>query len=350
MSRARKTVSPFSLDRLIWALIYWGLLATLLFVGAWSAFFGYVILTCLFTFALLLLLYGGFIEPRRIFTRIFSVELSETSGKPSLNPSPVEGRGSTGLYGLIRAGGQEVQNPILDKGGGRGWISPDARRLRIVFLADLHAGASKGVSFYERVVSRVETLKPDVVILGGDLVDWYARDVKDLACLTNIVAPEGKYFVLGGHDFFDDPDVVTSAMESYGFTNATNRLFQLTAQNKQVDHIGLDDSWFGAPDLLLLRVPKERLRILVTHQADILMDIPQGVADLVLLGHTHGGQVRLPWVGAVLPLPHRAPQWLDEGKKMWQETPVIISRGLGEACSRVRFFAPPEIVCVDVTV
>lgn len=255
------------------------------------------------------------------------------------------------VLGLITAGilfyGGFIEPPwvrIVNYSLGEG-----EKRLRIVFLSDFHAGLKKRRGFYQRIATQVKKLQPELVILGGDLVDESAKDLPQLAPVLELSPSLGLWFVLGNHDFLDHPKQLTSEVLSSGARDLTNqsKIFPL-ADGQSFELIGLDDSLFGSPDLRLVEKPKKGLRVIVMHEPDLLLDLPEHCADLVLLGHTHGGQIRLPLRGPILGLPQIAPQSLDGGEKVWRGMRVIISRGIGEALVRARLGSRPEIVVIDV--
>lgn len=220
-------------------------------------------------------------------------------------------------------------------------------KMRIVFVSDLHTGGYKLGSFYARIAKLIEAQKPDMLLLGGDFVYAGSSSIRDLYAFKKVSCPMGKYFVLGNHDFDDNPEEIRKTLEEYGFLDATNKHFELKKEGKTCSLVGLDDSWFGDPKIAVVS-QGERPTILLTHEPDILADLPEGAADIVLIGHTHGGQIRWPFFGPVSPLPQDAPQFLDQGRRVWRGMPIFISRGLGESGSRVRFLARPEILVADI--
>lgn len=266
--------------------------------------FGWIWLCAIGIFSIGVLIYGGFIEPLLVRTTFYQV-------------------GAT------------------DK--------PDTKPVRLVFLSDFHVGLKKRRAFYQRIADKVQALKPDLIILGGDIVDESAKDIGPFEPITRLEVPLGIHFILGNHDFFDDPAFVTNWLVERGCKDLTNRVLTPSLNDGgSFELIGLDDSWFGSPDMGLVQKPKQGTRIIVTHEPDLLVDLPEGCADLVLLGHTHGGQIRLPFYGPVTGLPQSAPQWLDSGEKYWRNLRIIISRGIAEAGVRARLGSPPEIVVLDI--
>ena len=222
------------------------------------------------------------------------------------------------------------------------------RSIRIIFLSDFHAGVEKTRAYYARLFRRVASLQPDLLLLGGDYVECEAKGIEDLVDLQSVQPRLGTYFVLGNHDYWDHPQLIQKALARFGAQDLTGVSTVFGAGEEAFILTGVDDAWLGAPQTHLPLPAVTLPRILLTHESDILCDIPEESADLVLLGHTHGGQVRIPGYGALTRLPQNTPAWLDHGLKVWRGMRLIISRGLGESSARVRLFARPQIVVIDL--
>lgn len=220
--------------------------------------------------------------------------------------------------------------------------------LRVAFLSDFHAGFVKSSAFYRRVVQRTLALHPDVVILGGDFVEASVEGMRDLECLRELAAPLGVHFLLGNHDFLDDPVRVQRTLAEFGCVDATNRVWVLEKEGAVLEVVSLEDAYFGTPNLALLKSPRRGPRLLLLHEPDQLLDVEEGTADLILFGHTHGGQVRLPFIGAVHPLPQIVSRQFDRGVRSWRGIPVVIGQGLGESTGRVRFCCPPQLLLLEI--
>jgi predicted MPP superfamily phosphohydrolase len=222
------------------------------------------------------------------------------------------------------------------------------REVRIVFLSDFHTGAEKTRAFYARLFTRVAALKPDLILLGGDYVECLADSIEDLGELHILTPRFGMYFVLGNHDYWDDPRRIQAALTQFGAKELTGVSTVIGTGDEAFVLTGIDDAWLGTPQQHLPLSNVTLPRVLLTHESDILCDLPEASADLVLLGHTHGGQVRIPGYGSLTALPQSTPAWLDHGLKVWRGMRLLISRGLGESSARVRLFARPQIVVIDL--
>lgn len=281
--------------------VYWILIAISVvgFIVFRSAF---PVVAGFFFVCLALLVYGGFIEPQFITVKRYRLPL--------------------------------VDNPVT-------WV-------RVVFLSDLHAGGGKTPAYYARVARQTLAQDPDLILFGGDFVEEEAAPVVDLSPFETLHAPLGCYFILGNHDYADDPEAVRRQFLAWGFTDATNKVFHLEKDGRPLTLIALEDSWYGHPDIDLLKQPRQSPRLLFIHQPDNLLDVKAGDVDVAVMGHTHGGQIRLPLIGKLRPLPSKAPQWLDRGLRHWNGIPAVISQGIGESDIRARLFCPPQIVILEL--
>lgn len=226
-------------------------------------------------------------------------------------------------------------------------VPEPAAWIRIVFLTDLHAGSFYPAARYELIAREAAALHPDVVLLGGDYVVDRAEPIVDLKALSGIQARLGKYFVLGNHDLIDRPADIRRALTSYGYTDLTNECVRLEANGRSCELQAVDDIWYGKVKRFTRSSPSLP-HLTLSHEPDLLMDLKEGDTDLVLIGHTHGGQLRLPSIGALIPIPSKLGRAADQGEKIIHGIPCIISNGLGESDGRARLLAPPEIVVVEV--
>lgn len=220
--------------------------------------------------------------------------------------------------------------------------------IRMVFLSDFHAGGAIPREWWERIVNEVNALAPDVVLLGGDYVVDRAAPIRELVRLKALHAPLGMYFVLGNHDFLDRPQDIRSFFLDHGFADLTNRTIILKREGKELELQGIDDHWYGAPKSFVRR-SRHIPHVLLAHEPDVMLDMEEGKTDLVIVGHTHGGQVHVPMLGAPW-VPATLGGFADGGRKILNGVPFIMGRGLGQEHFRPRIGARPEIVVVEVGV
>lgn len=236
--------------------------------------------------------------------------------------------------------------------------------LTIALISDLHVGPYKREAFVTRAVERINSLKPDLVLIAGDSVFEEAKEAQYLAPLKNIRAPLGVYGVLGNHDYGitpegelrhrrDQADIVRAQMEEYGVKMLVNDGLTLSKNGAPIALTGTDEWWTGRANIkraLTKAAASARTpTLLLTHNPDIIRAAQRFGIDLVLAGHTHGGQVRLPFIGPVPPIPDELGREFDQGLFSFGKTQLFITRGIGEMAARARLFAPPEIVQLRVT-
>lgn len=222
-------------------------------------------------------------------------------------------------------------------------------RFRLIFVSDVHAGGFRRSSWYERIGREVQALHPDVLVLGGDYVADRASSIAELSCFSQIQAVLGRYFILGNHDFLEDPEPIRHALTMMGYEDLRNRSVFLEREGKKLELQGLDDHWYGNPGEVRrtsLSIP----HVTISHSPDVLLDLAEGATDLVLCGHTHAGQIRFPFIGSVLPIPTRLGRKLYAGRQMMNGIRCIVSHGLAESQIRMRIGTRPEIVVVELWV
>ena len=247
------------------------------------------------------------------------------------------------------------------------WIEPDSLRvrtydlplqhwpasqtgLRIAVLADIHAGAPWiGDAKLQKICELVEASHPDLILHTGDLVmgdipfgHAIAPEIiaSRLACLH---APLGVYAVLGNNDYLRDATAVRRALETHGVTMLDSRVQRVAQGPHQFWLMGITDASRGQqqPATLLQQVSDDAPVIAVTHQPIIFPQIPPRV-NLLIAGHTHGGQVRLPLLGRPALTYMRIDSSYAAGHYS-EQTDLFVSTGIGTNNLAVRFGVPPEI-------
>jgi len=235
--------------------------------------------------------------------------------------------------------------------------------LRIAFVSDFHVGPHKGRGFMCRIADRTNALKPDIILLGGDFLYNYKSDPRLLEPLCSLTAPLGVYAVMGNHDSGrfvlgdiiemteDRTKDVEDVLSAGGITVLHNEWKEIKTQAGSFVLAGTEDPWMLTYDLgkTLEGIPADAPVLLLTHNPDATMDERSLRADLVLSGHTHGGQMRLPFFGSIAPIPTIRGRAYDRGTfHLEKETTLIISHGVGESTARPRFFTVPEILCIEL--
>ncbi len=221
------------------------------------------------------------------------------------------------------------------------------RPVRLAFLTDLHLGPYMGRQQLEEWVAATEELQPDIVVFGGDLVDQsYAGDLSEVVeLLPRLACPLGVYAVLGNHDrtTYRKLEPLERALEAAGVRLLKN---EGVRPREDLYLAGIDDWRTGHPDAgRALQAAGGEARVLISHNPDAIPHLPEGI-DLLLAGHTHGGQVRLPLVGPLVTSSEYgrrfAEGWVDA------PMPAFVSRGLGVTLLPFRLFCPPELVLLEL--
>lgn len=221
------------------------------------------------------------------------------------------------------------------------------KALRIAFLSDLHAGPTTPCFLIDQAVEATLQWQPDAVLLGGDYVYFRAEYIHRIEpALRRLAAASPTFGVWGNHDLWADDKYLAHAFADFGVRMLCNeRINRWLGQ--PIDLYGLDDPWTGVPDVTQLR-PSKRPTILLCHNPDALLLIePQHRADLIVCGHTHGGQIchrngRPFFVHALTGTRFAAGRYSHEGRH------VFVSRGLGTVEVPVRRFSPPEIALLTI--
>ena len=239
------------------------------------------------------------------------------------------------------------------------------RGLKIALLTDLHVGAPHmSLGRLRNVVGLVNEEAPDLVIITGDFVIGGPQDEggerggvaggtfvepEPLAEeLKHLRAPLGVYAVLGNHDWWFDGERVARALGGAGLKVLENEAVRIERDGRGFWLGGVADLWTRRPDVegTLRQVNTDDPVILFTHNPDIFPNVPARVA-LTVAGHTHGGQVNLPFLGRPV-VPSKFGQRYAFGHVVEGGRHLFVSGGVGTSIIPVRFRVPPEIVILKL--
>jgi uncharacterized protein len=228
-------------------------------------------------------------------------------------------------------------------------LPADLEGLRIALLTDLHTGRLTPRSLIRRAVRKTMEAQPHLIAIAGDFVDRDARDLRRaLDLVQDLWAPLGVYAVPGNHDHVHGGlDQWTAALQASGIEELTNRYVTVEHGEATICVAGVDDLEEGAPALNLPAPAARDFTLLLAHnpeQAEQSRRHDDDI-DLILSGHTHGGQIRLPAIGPV----HRKSQIYDQGLRRRPWTQVYTSRGLGTTFLPLRFNARSEVALLELT-
>lgn len=228
-------------------------------------------------------------------------------------------------------------------------VLPDSfNGTKLVHFSDLHYGSTIDEGNIDRVINKINMLKPDIVVFTGDLFfDEFEMSEEDIEVLSNslnsINSKLGKYIIYGNHDYYRD--------EFLEVINKTD--FKLLVNNYDVIYntdnnpiliYGTDDVLYGDPLLSKLdddNIKDINYRIVLTHEGDYVDEVLNYDVSLILSGHSHNGQINIPYLINF---------YLPDGSKEYyrpyynvDDTPIYVSNGIGTSLLRLRFGSIPSI-------
>lgn len=223
--------------------------------------------------------------------------------------------------------------------------------LRIVHLTDLHYGFLVPLTLIKSVINRANKLKPDIIVCTGDYVHEKDSTVQINAVwpvLSQLTAPLGVYSVLGNHDHWADTE-----RSDYWLKHTKQDLrYKAVRLERNGQHLwlaGTGDLWEDHRNLdgILGNVPDSECRIVLSHNPDTADTEYSSRVDLMISGHTHGGQVNIPFIGTPV-LPVKNKNYSSGLKHSLRGSKVFISKGIGWAIYPVRFNCYPEIAVLEL--
>ena len=221
---------------------------------------------------------------------------------------------------------------------------------RIVFISDIHHGPYFSIERVKRLVDRVNALQPDLILLGGDYVHRDAKYIAPVfAELARLRAPLGVFAVAGNHDHWEGIEETRREMALAGIVNLDNRAEWITMGGDRIKVGGVGDVYEDSQDIgpTIADADEGDFVLLLSHNPDYAERIVTERIDLVLSGHTHGGQVTFFALWAAF-VPSTYGQKYRSGFVDTGHTLVFVSNGVGTITPPVRFFARPEIVVITL--
>jgi hypothetical protein len=236
---------------------------------------------------------------------------------------------------------------------------------RIVQLSDLHYDDHFSVVPLRRAIDIVNRLQPDLVVLTGDFVTsslrlpHHRRAIQSEKANANVIEPcaqwlkqlrarSGILAVLGNHDVSTNPTYIAAVLQAYGISVLCNRSLPLERDGKRLWFSGVDDILEGKPrlDLALNGIPPAEPVVLLAHEPDWADYVVNHAVDLQLSGHSHGGQIRLPIIGApYLPELARKYPW---GLHRIGTLALYTNSGIGTIRIPMRLNCPPEVTLITL--
>jgi predicted MPP superfamily phosphohydrolase len=218
---------------------------------------------------------------------------------------------------------------------------------RVVQLSDVHHGPFSDREQIERAVETANRLQPDIIALTGDYISkerHYAAPCAEM--MGKLKARFGVYAVLGNHDHWTDAALITDLFRAEGITVLVNEGMRFEKDGAAFWLAGVDDSMVGLEDisLALAGARDDEMKLLLAHNPIVLRRAVRASVDLVLSGHTHGGQVAIRGERATT----RPRKRLLKG--LWRQgnTQIYVNRGLGTVVLPIRYGCPPEISLLEL--
>ncbi|QDK44551.1 metallophosphoesterase [Bdellovibrio sp. ZAP7] len=223
--------------------------------------------------------------------------------------------------------------------------------LRIGVVSDVHLGRYfSDEARLERIVGMLLKEEPDMIVFLGDFVAQRNADafLKAAHQMKKLKAPLGVYSILGNHDWWANKEQISEALKSNGVRLIDNQVVELTWKDHPFHLVGFGDFWEDKEllDFIASYKKSDLPTIGLTHNPDVFPETKKDIS-LMLAGHTHGGQVNFPIVGAPI-IPSRYGDRYRYGLISEKDHHILVTSGTGNSILPVRFRVPPEIVVVEV--
>jgi predicted MPP superfamily phosphohydrolase len=223
--------------------------------------------------------------------------------------------------------------------------------LRVTAFSDLHVGPPHiTLARLRHIVEEANDTEADLILMPGDFVEtalgWRMAEPEAIAAeLKRLRARAGVFAVLGNHDWWYDSPRVRKAFEKEGIRVLDNQAVKIEHQGKTFWLAGFADAWAGRPNIeaTLKQITDDAPVIAFTHNPEIFPRIPARVA-LTIAGHTHGGQIWLPFIGrpVISDWPYPIGHMIEDGRHLF------VTPGIGTSICPVRFGVPPEISLLTI--
>jgi len=229
-------------------------------------------------------------------------------------------------------------------------LPPSFSNVKVLQFSDTHLGFHYDIGQFQSLVDRIKQEQADLILFTGDLVDapdTISNRVLEQAAkiLDTIEAPLGKYWIYGNHDHGGyGTEKIANVMKRGGFTLLQNQHALIQKNSESILLAGLDDAMLGKPNIqkTLRNSSPNLFTLLMCHEPDYATKVSPHPVDVQLSGHSHGGQIQIPFFGYVVTPPmatHFVEGWHEIGP-----TPLslYVSRGIGTTRLPYRFLCKPE--------
>lgn len=222
--------------------------------------------------------------------------------------------------------------------------------VKIAVIADTHLGYNYDIDNLSKVVDKINKQNPDIVLFAGDLIDdfsQYNQDTSEISnTLSKINSNYGKFAVFGNHDYGGGAErYYEQIMNDGGFNVLINENHYIEKLNLNI--LGIDDFLLGKGNIYTASaLNSSNYNLVLCHEPDVYDNLKQYNIDSMVSGHSHGGQINIPFVEAPY-LPSLASKYI-KGKYESDNYFLYVSRGLGTTKVKARLLSPPEITIINI--
>lgn len=241
--------------------------------------------------------------------------------------------------------------------------------INVALITDIQVGNHKKAAWVEKIIKNIDQIKPDLILLGGDLIDnefTFEDESQYLEPLAKLVGNYPIYAIMGNHEYGigsktrknsdwqtgDRSEDVVTRLKKINIPLLRNQLVCPEIKNQPICIFGIDDIWSRPTNFDELKNYNSSTApiIFLTHNPDGILRWPQNQPppDLVLAGHTHGGQVWIPGWGPLGLTDVDLGTDYYRGLNYWNNIPIFTSVGVGESAAPVRFWVTPEIAVIKI--
>ncbi|MBZ9691154.1 metallophosphoesterase [Clostridium sp. M14] len=228
--------------------------------------------------------------------------------------------------------------------------------IKIAQISDIHLGEYYTIDKLEKLVNKVNSQNVDIIVFTGDLFDNVSK-FEDTSKVTPILkklnAKIGKYAIYGNHDYGGGAkNIYINVMEDSGFRILVNDQANVKLDSgKTISILGLDDALLGNPDVekTARNIKESNYNLLLLHEPDLSDKFVSYNIDLILAGHSHGGQVKIPFLGEIV-TPPLAEKYKDGlyNLNTQRNTQLYVNSGIGNTKMPFRFMNVPEVSIFEI--
>lgn len=223
---------------------------------------------------------------------------------------------------------------------------------KIIQFSDTHLGFHYNLAQFKRLITKINSLSPDIILFTGDLMDEpnrYTSAKKLQPLLKMLKAPLGKFCIYGNHDHGGyGSEIYQDIMNQSDFILLQNASIPITLlDGSRIDIIGIDDAMLGKPnfDAAMANVGSDNFKLLLSHAPDLADQAVQYDIHWQISGHSHGGQIKVPFVGPLVtpPFAEKYNEGLYQLEHQQHQLILYVNRGIGTTRLPFRFLSQPEL-------